>query len=78
MVPIARVIGAEAVVTTVPPEFSILTTGCAANATPLLVVPGVVVKASFNVPVMEKVPEVAEVRPVLVALRLKLWFRPCR
>ena len=43
-VPLAtdKVIGAEAVVTTVPPEFSMLTTGCALNATPLLVVPGVV------------------------------------
>ena len=54
-----KVIGAEAVATTVPPEFSILTTGCALNTTPLSVVPGVVVKTSFKVPVMEMVPEVA-------------------
>ena len=66
-----KVIGAEAVVTTMLPEFSILTTGCALNTTPLLVVPGVVVKISFKVPVMEKVPDVAVVSPVLVALRLK-------
>ena len=72
LVPIARETGAEAVVTTVPPEVSISTTGCAANATPLLVVPGVVLNASFKVPVMEMVPEVAEVRPVLVALSVKL------
>ena len=67
----AKVIGADAVVTTVLPEFSILTTGCALKTTPLLVVPGVVVNTSFKVPVMEKVPEVAGARPVLVALRLK-------
>ena len=66
-----KVIGAEAVVTTVLPEFSILTTGCALNTTPLLVVPGVVVKISFKVPVMVKVFEVSPVSPVLVALRLK-------
>ena len=63
-----KVIGAEAVATRMLLEFSILTTGCAANATPLLVVPGVVVKTSFKVPVMEMLPVVAEVSPVLVAL----------
>ena len=67
-----KVIGAEAVVTTALLEFSILTTGCALNTTPLLVVPGVVVKTSFRVPVIEKVPEVAVVRPVLVALSVKV------
>ena len=66
-----KVIGAEAVVTTALPEFSILTTGCALNTTPLLVVPGDVVNTRCRVPVMEKVPEVAVVSPVLVALRLK-------
>ena len=39
---------------------------------PLAVVPGVVVKASFKVPVMEKLPDVVPVRPVLVALNVKL------
>ena len=72
VLPMAKLIGAEAVVTTTLLEFSILTTGCALNATPLLVVPGVVVKASFKVPVREKLPEVAVVRPVLVALSVKL------
>ena len=78
LVPIARVIGAEAVVTTVPPEFSILTTGCALNTAPLLVVPGVVVKASFKVPLIVKCcPRSPMVRPVLMALSVKV-VRPCR
>ena len=71
VLPMARVIGAEAVVTTALPEFSILTTGWALNTTPLLVVPGVVVKTSFKVPLIVKVFEVSPVSPVLVALRLK-------
>ena len=65
-----RVIGAEAVVTTALLEFSIVTVGCALNTTPLLVVPGVVVNTRCSVPVMEKLPEVAVVRPVLVALNV--------
>ena len=68
----AKVIGAEAVVTTVLPEFSILTTGCELKATPLLVVPGDVVNTNFRVPVMEMLPEVVVVRPLLVALSVKL------
>src|ERR1700728_837584 len=67
----AKVIGAEADVTTALPEFSILTTGCALNTAPLLVVPGVVVNTRCRVPVMEKAPEVAMVSPVEMALRLK-------
>ena len=67
----AKVIGAEADVTTALPEFSILTTGCALNTAPLLVVPGDVVNTRCRVPVMEKVPEVAVVSPVEMALRLK-------
>ena len=63
---------AEAVVTAVLPEFSILTTGCAVNTTPLLVVPGVVVNASFRVPVMVMLPRSPVVSPVLVALRVKV------
>ena len=57
-----RVIGAKAVVTTALLEFSIATTGCALNATPLLVVPGDVVKISFKVPVIE-ILAVSPVRP---------------
>ena len=68
----AKVIGADAVVTTALLEFSILTTGCELKATPLLVVPGVVVKTSFNVPLIVMLPEVAEVRPVLVALNVNV------
>ena len=71
LVPMARVIGAEAVVTTVLPEFSILTTGCPLNATPLAVAPGDVVKISFKVPVMEMLV-VSPVNPLLVALSVKL------
>jgi hypothetical protein len=66
-----KVIGAEAVVTTELPEVSILTTGCALNATPLAVVPGDVVKTNFKVPVRLKLLEVADVSPVLVALSVK-------
>ena len=71
-----KVIGAEAVVTTVLPEFSILTTGWVLNATPLSVVPGVVVKASFRVPLIVMVLEVPEVSPVLVALSVKVLAVP--
>ena len=71
LVPMARVIGAEAVVTTVLPEFSILTTGCPLKVTPLTVLPGVVVKTSFRFPVMLKLLDVTEVSPVLVAISVK-------
>ena len=63
-----KVTGAEAVPTVKPLEFSILTTGWLLNATALLVVPGVVVNARCKVPVMEILPDVAVVSPLLVAL----------
>ena len=64
-----RVIGAEAVVTTELP-CSILTTGWVLNTTPLLVLPGVVEKTSCKPWAMEKLPDVAVVSPLLVALRV--------
>ena len=68
-----RATEADEEVTTLPPESSTWTTGWALKATPLVELPGEVVKTSWvaDPTASEKVGlEVAPVSPVLLALRL--------
>ena len=68
----ARRMGADEEVTTLPLESSTLTTGWALNATPLVELPGDVVKTSWvaDPGLMVMFPEVPEVRPALAAERV--------
>ena len=67
-----RLIDALGEVTTLPPESSTLITGWALKATPLVELPGDVVKTNWvaDPTLMVKLPEVPEVNPVLAAERV--------
>src|SRR5262245_2961015 len=71
-VPIARAMEALLLVTALPPASWTVTTGCVPKAVPPVLVPGLVVNASFAAlpTVMLNVALVALVRPALVALRV--------
>jgi hypothetical protein len=67
-----RVTEADEEVTTLPPESSTWTTGWALKVTPLVELPGDVVNTNWVAEpgLMVKLPEVPEVRPVLLAERV--------